>query len=340
MKVSVIIPFLNLEDYLDKCLSSVVNQTMDSSEYEIIAVNDCSTDDSCHIVERYMSRRAPNIVLLHTTKCLGPGNARNVGLKRARGEFIFFLDGDDYVAETAIEDLYATAMSKNADVVSFNFTLVKDGKETSKGGRTDFNKIITNKSDLIKSYLEMEIDGSVIYSFTKSKLIEDNHIRFPLGFHEDCEFIFMVYYFSRNLIIYDKILYYKTYRSSSIITTLAPLHIEGALSTWRRLFSFLEDKERSENPRKYYQSFLRGYIGITANLLKRNIAFNLDTSIRDNIYQYIYNFLLQERILEGIELPTKSIKDKITKKFFSTFSSSLLPQQAREQFEEYVLSLQ
>jgi glycosyltransferase involved in cell wall biosynthesis len=341
MKISVIIPFLNLENYLDKCLRSVVNQTLDSSEYEIIAINDCSTDDSCKVVKQYMTREQ-NIVLLHTTECLGPGNARNIGLNSAKGEFIFFLDGDDYIAETALENLYVTAISKNSDVVSFNYTLVENGRDLSKGGRTDFDKIIANKSDLIKSFLEMKIDGSVIYSFTKRELIEDNNIRFPSGirFHEDCEFIFMLYYFSRNLTVFDKVLYYKSHRSTSIVNNLTNDHIYGSLSTWIRLYSFLESMEGIENFRAYYPSFLRGYIGIVANMLKRNMAFNSDTDSRDDIYRYIYNFLLQGKVFEGIELPGQSIKDKITKKFFTTFSSSFLPQQAREEFEDYIQCLE
>ena len=150
----------------------------------------------------------------------------------------------------------------------------------------------------------------------------------------------MLYYFSRNLTVFDKVLYYKSHRSTSIVNNLTNDHIYGSLSTWIRLYSFLESKEGIENFRAYYPSFLRGYIGIVANMLKRNMAFNSDTDSRDDIYRYIYNFLLQGKVFEGIELPGQSIKDKITKEFFTTFSSSLLPQQAREEFEEYVQCLE
>ena len=125
MKVSVIVPVYNSEKYLRDCLDSLVNQTL--KDIEIIVVDDASTDKSMEIIMEYKSKYPSIIKMSRNEQNKGQGASRNVGLSLATGEYIGFLDSDDYVAPTMYEEMYiATKKYANPDVVSTRLTFVKD----------------------------------------------------------------------------------------------------------------------------------------------------------------------------------------------------------------------
>ena len=114
-KVSVIIPVYNVEQYLRECLDSVVNQTL--KEIEIICVDDGSTDNSLEILKEYAKKDKRITVIVQ--KNLHAGVARNAGLTVAKGEYIHFLDSDDWLDKNTYEDLYNLIKSKNVSLVLF-----------------------------------------------------------------------------------------------------------------------------------------------------------------------------------------------------------------------------
>ena len=111
-KISVIIPVYNVEKYLRECLDSVINQTL--KDIEIICINDGSTDKSLEILEEYKNK---NRITILTQSNSGAGVARNNGLKVANGEYIAFLDGDDFYKNDFCEKMYNKAKENNADIV-------------------------------------------------------------------------------------------------------------------------------------------------------------------------------------------------------------------------------
>ncbi len=114
--VSVIIPIYNAEKYIGECLDSILAQTFQN--FEVIAVDDCSTDTSFAIVESYREKFGGRLTLTRTQKNSGNSSApRNKGIKFARGEYIFFMDADDFISKTAFKELYTLAKNYNADVV-------------------------------------------------------------------------------------------------------------------------------------------------------------------------------------------------------------------------------
>ena len=121
-KVSVIVPVYNAEKYLPQCLESILSQTL--KKIEIICVDDGSTDGSSRILEQYAANdcRIQHVRIENH----GAGYARNIGLLRAAGEYLFFLDSDDYIAQTTLEDAYSYAQSIAADVVAFGASYVDD----------------------------------------------------------------------------------------------------------------------------------------------------------------------------------------------------------------------
>lgn len=115
--ISVIIPMYNADKYVGECLDSILAQTF--QDFEVIVVNDCSTDSSRAVVENYAPKFGERLKLTHTKKNSGCGGVpRNVGLPFARGEYISFLDADDTIAPTAFEELYNIAKNFDADVVA------------------------------------------------------------------------------------------------------------------------------------------------------------------------------------------------------------------------------
>ena len=117
--VSIIMPVYNVEKYLERCMNSVTRQSFPQNRYEIICVNDGSTDNSLKILQDF-AKVHKNIKII-TTKNGGPAAARNKGIKQALGKYILFVDSDDFVALNSLEVLYNYAETHNSDVVVFDF---------------------------------------------------------------------------------------------------------------------------------------------------------------------------------------------------------------------------
>lgn len=123
-KVSIIVPVYNEEEYVSTCLLSLINQTLD--DIEIILIDDNSTDNSLNILLDY-AKKYPNIKVYHNEKNIGQGASRNRGLSLATGEYIGFVDSDDYIRNTMYEDMYKSVLNNNyPELVTTEILFVKD----------------------------------------------------------------------------------------------------------------------------------------------------------------------------------------------------------------------
>ena len=130
MKISVIVPVYNVENYLEKCLNSLVNQNL--QEIEILVINDGSTDNSQKIIEVFQSK-FPQKIKTFAKENGGLSDARNYGIDRATGEFLAFVDSDDYVSTTMMEEMYNLAKKHEAEIVICNLQKVdENGNVTQK----------------------------------------------------------------------------------------------------------------------------------------------------------------------------------------------------------------
>lgn len=121
MKISVIVPVYNVENYIEKCLDSILSQNFDS--YEIIVVNDGSTDNSLEILKKYQKNNFNKIVLIDQENG-GQGSARNNALKIARGKYIFYVDSDDWIEYNTLKTLYDIISEDKADIIIFGNNVV------------------------------------------------------------------------------------------------------------------------------------------------------------------------------------------------------------------------
>ena len=147
MKVSVIVPVYNVEEYIDKCLDSLVHQTL--TDLEIIVVNDGSPDNSEKIIKKY-EKKYKNIKYL-VKENGGLSDARNFGLKYAKGEYIAFLDSDDYVSEEMYQMMYIKAKSEDFDMVVCDINYLYPDRTL----RVD-SGIKDDTTDIKKTYLTIQ----------------------------------------------------------------------------------------------------------------------------------------------------------------------------------------
>ena len=200
-EISIIIPMYNVEKYLPQCLDSILAQTF--QDYELIVIDDCSTDNSVKIVENYIPYFKDKLKLIKMKKNSGAADSRNMGIRLSRGRYITFIDSDDIVTKNALEVLYRAAEETKADVVhTEKFYLSADGelhdktklKVTSYERGTFVNKITIEKNDLEKRILNFA--NWRYFWFPWGKLFDrdfilKNNIEFPnLQTAEDTIFCF------------------------------------------------------------------------------------------------------------------------------------------------------
>ena len=173
IRLSVVVPVYNVEKYLRQCLDSVIVPGTD--EYEIVCVNDGSTDGSAMILEEY-SEKHPELVRVITTVNGGLGAASNNGIKAAKGEYVGFLDSDDYLVPGAVEEMLGACRS-NADLIIFDFNEVSDQGNliTVKKGCSREEGVFT-----LESYPQLLFEyPSRANKLFKRALFEEHEIRYP-----------------------------------------------------------------------------------------------------------------------------------------------------------------
>ena len=211
MKISVIVPVYNVENYLEKCLNSLVNQTLE--EVEILVINDGSTDNSQEIIDEFQ-KKFPQKIKAFYKENGGLSDARNFGIDRATGEFLAFVDSDDYVSENMFLEMYDLAIKNEAELVICNLQKVdENGTVTQKltqipnlSGKIDLEKNFSVFSDL--SYFACN-------KIFKRELFDGK--RFQKGMHfEDIELIPQLLLQCKTLAKTDAFHYQYLERSNSI----------------------------------------------------------------------------------------------------------------------------
>ena len=209
VKVSVIVPVYNIEDYLDKCLDSLVNQTL--KDIEIIVVNDGTPDNSQEIIDKY-AEKYKNIKSFIKENG-GLSDTRNFGIKQATGEYIAFVDGDDYVSYDMYELMYNKAKSGNFDVVVCDLNYVYSETEIKEVS----SKIETDTTNIKQAFIN--IYPSAWNKIYKNKLF-NNNIEFKKGvWFEDVEFLYKMLPYVKSIGVVKKPLNQYVQRTGSISKT-------------------------------------------------------------------------------------------------------------------------
>jgi len=218
MKLSVIVPVYNMagEGKLKFCLDSLVNQTI--SDYEIIAIDDASTDHSLEILREYEKKYPQLFRVIAHEKNKRQGGAKNTGLRAARGEWIGFIDSDDWITPDYYEKLLKKAEETGADMVGCDYSLVRE--HTFQVGQ-----VVQNNSSEQTGILDEEKhkklimrSGSMVIKIYRHQVIQDNHLEFPEGiFYEDnCAGPVWSLYFKHFERVEEPLYYYYQHASSTV----------------------------------------------------------------------------------------------------------------------------
>lgn len=188
MKVSVIIPVYNTEKFLPVCLESLAIQTM--RDFEVVIVDDCSTDNSVAVAESYLERFGGRLKVIMLDRNTGSGAVpRNIGLEHARGEYIFFADSDDLLIDNALEIFVEAADTYKADVVYTEGCFACDDEFIPKNLRaaewsTEFaiDKPVLETDNFakhVKDFVEVKVRWTPWLKFLRRDFLIDNDIKFP-----------------------------------------------------------------------------------------------------------------------------------------------------------------
>lgn len=234
--ISVIIPVYNIENYIAKCIESVQNQTYDN--IEIILVNDGSTDHSEEVCVSYA--QIDERVTYLTKENGGPSSARNKGIDCAKGEYLFFVDGDDFIAPDTLEKLYERVVADHSQIVLCGVTRVGRDNRISELFEPP-NGVITGFEALKMAYGE---DNGVLYcSLIVNKLYQRRlftHIRFPEGkFHEDEATVYKLLDQCATVsLISEPFYYYLNRENSTMNLPYSVKQLDGIEASYHRYFYF------------------------------------------------------------------------------------------------------
>lgn len=272
LKVSIIVPVYNVGPYLTKCMKSLCNQTL--KDVEIIAVNDCSTDDSFTILNEFGEKDARIKIINHERNEL-TAKTRNDGLEIAHGEYIGFVDGDDYVDLDFYEKLYNLAKSTNSDIAKvITKTINEDGTIT-----------IANDNEKINKNGKYEFFGNLLTAIYRRNLLQKYNIKFHIDFF--CFQIQAVYY-ANKVACSDSTFYNYVRHSDSCDSKVF------SLEKWQRLnlghanfiYDFVTSHQYGNEVKKSYLKRIR------------------------NLYFYGYNRLTKKDVLQGSLVLAHTISTK------------------------------
>ena len=311
--ISVIVPIYNVEKYLHKCIDSIINQTY--KNLEIILVDDGSPDNCGKICDEY-AKKDDRIKVIHKQNG-GLSDARNAGLDNAKGEYISFIDGDDYIAEDMLEVLYNRIYQDNSDMAICNFLCVNEENTEIKELNTDMpiNDSILSQDEFfeklcINKYWHYVISWNKLY---RKQLFKN--IRFPKGkIHED---EFVIHYIAnecKKISSVKKPLYFYVQRENSIMNSeFSVKSLDGVEAFYNRTLFAVEQG--------YYELAEFSYSTANGILLRgyRNSKIKKNSKKRLKELKKIYNNIYFKIIFKNIKMSNK-IKYSILLLSFSMYA--------------------
>ena len=288
-KVTLIVPIYNSEKYINRCLDSVLKQTYNN--IEIICVNDCSTDNSAEIVKNYVKKFPEKIIFIENKNNTGPGLCRDRAVELASGDFVMFVDSDDYIKEDYVQTYLEEIVNKKCDVVIGGYT--KDI-----GGKFIKHRVIDSDWTII-SYA---VGCTKMY---RKRFIIDNRICFTdIRYGEDIYFCMTMFYYNITYSIIDYQGYYYFFNKKSTTSTLSyEKNFECVISNM--FDSFLKKYDLSKLSERKYRMIEYNYI---ANMINALITYDHGCGLEKMDVKY--NFFiddLNKKFPNYIENPFLSI---------------------------------
>lgn len=256
--LTVIIPVFNTGMLLDRCLQSILNQTI--KNIKIIIVDDSSTDNSSDIAKNFCGKY-PNIEYIKNTQTFGPGYARNVGLKKVKSKYVCFLDSDDWVDTLAYETAISSLENKaDSDIAIFGIKTEFDNpymyKMRYQYKRYNFINSKFALSCLCHTYNQDIVISALLGSKVfRTELLQKNKIIFNTLYFEDEIFSFLTLLKSKNIILLPDVFLHYYQRSNSIMHSFSKKYIKDFIENFYTLRQYLIQQNLFEEYKQEYFSY-------------------------------------------------------------------------------------
>ena len=239
LMLSIIVPIYNASKYLNRCIDSILNQGLDENDYEIILINDGSTDNSLSICNRYVDTK-PSIIKVIDKLNEGVAAARNCGINHALGKYIYFIDADDYLIPNGLNYIITSFLDDSIDILSFRaLTLDKNTKRTFVEDNNIEGKIC--KECTGKEFLYRSVQAFVFTSLYKRSFLQEHYLFFErISIGEDLLFNLKVYLENPKIRIVSSRLYRYDLHDESIIHRRDYPFMRKAIDAYQSLFIFLK----------------------------------------------------------------------------------------------------
>ena len=319
IKVSIIILVYNTEQYLEKCLNSVINQTL--KEIEIICIDDKSTDNSINIIKKFQEKDN-RIILIESEKNMGMGYNRDVGINIAKGEYIGFVDSDDYVDENYFYELYNTSKKYNADLTKTENIETYNKNYERKSNLKHENEIIeeglyeSSIENFIISlnghkYKNINIVSTVWSKLFKREFILKNKIMFnSIRSGEDLCFIITVLAFNPIIAINNKAIYNCVQRNEEQVHIPNKDYIGNVIEI------------SNESLKAYYQNN-RKYIGCVFDMIMYILFYTINNLYSKESIEKEYNRIYE--LFKNMNLNKNDLKESniyLKKAYFKTLEKN------------------
>lgn len=296
-KLSIIVPIYNVEKYLPRCIESILNQTF--REFELILINDCSTDNCKEIFEKY--KKIDSRIIVVNKKNGGVSSARNFGIDISRGEYIGFVDPDDFIDANMYEILFNTANSYNSDMVICDYYKVSeyDIKKYEEIQLNNKGIIVENINNIDAIERILTVGEKFIFAWNKiykRRLFEN--LRYNEGMIYEDEFLaHRILYRCNKVSIINSSLYYYVQRKGSIVnSTFSSKKFDKVYAIKDRV-DFLKDK---------------GIVNL------------IDKAEKSFIDYFVWNYFVGYQRLENIEYELKRLKKEFNSVFYRILDNKFI----------------
>lgn len=281
MLLSIVIPVYNVEAYVEKCIRSCVQQNVSTDLFEIIVVNDGSLDKSLAICEELQQEISNLYIISQENK--GLSGARNTGLRQAKGDYVWFIDSDDWIDENCLNKIFENVLRYKSEIFWLGHRVVFNDKVYD-----SFRpKVIDTPIDGMQFFQTCLNELFYIWKFVyKRSFLLENELFFYEGIiYEDLEFTPRALFKARTCLTISELYYNYLMRNGSIINNFTHKNIDHLFFIYKRLRTFMIE---NEVPTSFYQSCYKSIVNSAVNSLRIAVRFNLDIS--DQIITEIKSF--------------------------------------------------
>lgn len=335
--ISIIVPCYNVEKYIDRCVNSLVGQTLGVDRLEIILVDDCSTDHTWECLVAIEQRYPESVAIVHCDENGRQGRARNIGLQYASAPYISFIDSDDWVELDMFEKMYAKSCQTNADIVMCDYWRDFDSADQKlppkrDPGKQDRNLLIDTVDKRKLFFAGSIMEFSACYKLYKAELIFDNQLCFPEKLaYEDHYFATLLYFYAKKVYILEERFYHYYVNPNSTVMTGNSSHHFDILNVDTLLWDECEKRGLLEDYREEmeYQFLSLCYLTSVKMLLLRmqtvpyDFFVQLKSEVLKRVPEYRTNKYVKELVTDLYKIVLELLDKDLSEAELDTIFHSL-----------------